>query len=597
VESVLTTPPRVRVQAPAPWSSQQAPPAGRAAQVPWAVLTAALLVGVWWIMAPRTPDLAGQVYRARLFEQAGFVLWNNGWYAGHQIPGYSLTWPWLGSWLGVRASGVVAVLASAYLFERLARRLYGPHTAAAATWFAVAAAGDAWIGRLTFALGVTFALAAALCAVRAVSEDGRASLARDQLAGLLGGICAATSPVAGLLLVLAYVSWAIGAAVSEGPPRSGRSIGRLVRAVATRVRPLRAAVLAPLVVVIALHVLFPEGGFEPYAASSIAAALAVTLAFVLALPREDRLLRVAAVVYAFANLLALAPTPMGSNIQRYGVLLAGPLLLCALGARGGLRSSRLPRWALLTALAGMGLWVVWGPIVQTLGTSDDPSTRASYYVPLERFLREHTAGPLRIEVPFTRSHWEAAFLPPRFPLARGWERQLDKRYDLELESHTLSARAYREWLGRLGVSYVALPDVPFDQSSDGEVRLIRQGVPYLREVFRSAHWRVFRVLDASPLVVPVERVGAGGAFAAGGGAVLTSLGEQSFALTVSSPGHYLVKVRYSPYWTVNSGVASVREGHGGFTEVLVRRAGVVAVGAQFSPAGAWRALGVALEGA
>ena len=222
VESVLTTPPRARSEASTPWPSSHAPPARRAARLPWGVLTAALLVGAWWIIAPRTPDLAGQVYRTRLFEQAGFVLWNNGWYAGHQVPGYSLTWPWLASWLGVRASGVLAVLASAYLFERLARRLYGERTAAAAVWFAVAAAGDAWIGRLTFALGVTFALAAALCAARAVSSKGRSSLARDPLAGLLGGICAATSPVAGLLLVLAYVSWAIGAVVSERSSRAGR---------------------------------------------------------------------------------------------------------------------------------------------------------------------------------------------------------------------------------------------------------------------------------------------------------------------------------------------------------------------------------------
>src|SRR5271166_2493242 len=111
VESVLTTPPRVRVEAPPRWPSPQAPPARRAVQVPWGVLTAAVLVGAWWIIAPRTPDLAGQVYRARLFEQAGFALWNNGWYAGHSVPGYSLTWPWLGSWLGVRASGALAVLA------------------------------------------------------------------------------------------------------------------------------------------------------------------------------------------------------------------------------------------------------------------------------------------------------------------------------------------------------------------------------------------------------------------------------------------------------------------------------------------------------
>ena len=57
-----------------------------------------------------------------------------------------------------------------------------------------------------------------------------------------------------------------------------------------------------------------------------------------------------------------------------------------------------------------------------------------------------------------------------------------------------------------------------------------------------------------------------------------------------------MRVRYSPYWTVSAGAASVREAGGGFTEVLARRAGAVAVDAQFSLDGAWRALGVALEG-
>jgi hypothetical protein len=557
-----------------------------------------VLLAAWLILAPRSPDLVGQVYRAGLFERAGFVLWDNAWYAGHHVPGYSLTWPWLASWIGVRASGALAVLASAYLFERLARMLYGPRTTAAAIWFAVAAAGDAWIGRLTFALGVSFALGAAIFAVRAVRAarctPARGGNARSNaaLAALLGAACAATSPVAGLLLVLAYCSFALGAAITD--PEAGRAGSRarvLARSFAARLRPLLPAVLAPLVVVLALEALFPEGGFEPYAASSIGAALAVTVAFLVALPREERLLRVAAAVYAFVNLLAIAPTPLGSNIQRYGILLAGPLLLCALGSRGGLKASRLPRWALIATLAGMGLWVVWGPAVQSLGVNGDPSTRASYYAPVVRFLRERSAVPLRIEVPFTRSHWESAFLAPHVPLARGWERQLDKRYDLVLESHTLSAAQYRRWLDRLAVSYVALPDVPFDQSSTREVQLIKRGLPYLQQVYRGAHWRIYRVLAAAPLASALP---AGSASAVGARAVrLSALGTDSFSLSVTAPGRFLVRVRYTPYWAVTSGTASVRQGPEGFTEVWAPRPGTIAVAARFSLAGAWRALGMA----
>ncbi len=312
------------------------------------------------------------------------MLWDNAWYAGHHVPGYSLTWPALGAAIGVRASGALAVLASAFLFERLARTLYGPRVAApAAVWFAVAAAADAWIGRLTFALGVTFALASALVLARGIV----CKRSYKTLASVLAALSAATSPVAGLLLVLALCSWALGETLAV-PAQGG-----VPRAFAARLRPLAAVIIAPLLVVLALQVLFPEGGFEPYAASSIAATLGVTLAFLLALPPHERVLRSAAYVYVVVNLICAIPvTPMGSNIQRYGILLAGPFLLCALGARGGLRASRLPRFALLVALGAMGLWVVWGPIVQTREVSGDPSTQASFYAPVEHFLRRTRAA-------------------------------------------------------------------------------------------------------------------------------------------------------------------------------------------------------------
>jgi hypothetical protein len=584
VESVLTTRPRQQPipRLPAP---RRAPRESLAVRAPWGVITATVLIALWMILAPQTPDLAGQVYRAGLFERAGFVLWDNRWYAGHHVPGYSLTWPWLASLVGVRVSGALAVLASAYLFERLARALYGPRTTAAAIWFAVAASADAWIGRLTFALGVTLALAAALVLVRGLGGPRRA----QALAATLAALAALTSPVAGLLLVLALCSWALGAAIAAPAIPGAHGARATAASFAYRLRPMRALVIAPVVVVVVLEALFPEGGFEPYAASSIIAALAVTVAFMLALPRDERVLRIGAGVYALVNLLCLIPiTPMGSNIQRYGVLLAGPLLLCVLGSRGGVDSSRLPRPALAVALAGMALWVLWGPVGQTLEVSGDPSTRAAFYAPVERFLAQHRSEPVRIEVPFTRAHWEAAFLAPDVSLARGWERQLDKRYDLVLESHHLDAAAYRAWLDREGVSYVALPDVAFDQSSSHEVRLLRAGLPYLREVMRSAHWRIFGVLDPSPLALRLPGSRAGARSAAG--VRLTALGVQSFALSVSTPGRFLVKVHYSPYWTVTRGAASVRSGPQGFTEVRASRPGEIAVAARFSLAGVWRAL-------
>ena len=45
------------------------------------------------------------------------------------------------------------------------------------------------------------------------------------------------------------------------------------------------------------------------------------------------------------------------------------------------------------------------------------------------------------------------------------------------------------------VAYVALPDVRLDEAGQAEGALIARGLPYLREVWRSAHWRLY-ALDA-----------------------------------------------------------------------------------------------------
>ena len=293
----------------------------------------------------------------------------------------------------------------------------------------------------------------------------------------------------------------------------------------------------------------------------------MTLAFLYALPREERLLRRGGWVYLGVTILSIAPTPMGSNIARYAVLLAGPLLLCAL-ARDGFRRAGRPLAATVLAVAGIVTWTAWGPVRESTGVIGDPSTSSAYYTPLKRFLATH-GGPLaRVEVPFTHSHWEAALLAPEFPLARGWERQLDTKYDPIFFKDHLTPRAYRAWLQGNAVSYVALPDVRLDGSSDEEAALIRRGLPYLREVLSSAHWRVFAVRGSAPL--------------ASSPAVLTELGHDSFTLRFATPGRSVVRLHYTRYWTVASGAACLKSAPGGWTAVSVSAPSVVRVAARFS---------------
>lgn len=552
-----------------------------------AVLLACVLVGAWLVLDPRSPDLAAQTYRAALFAREGMSVWDNNWYGGHHLPGYSLVFPWLALAVGIRAVGAITVLVSTLAFERVALAAYGPRARWGAACFALAAAGDLWIGRITFAVGVTFAVLAVLALTRS----------RAWVAAGLTALSAATSPVAGLLLGLAGASWALASIW----PRNGRSPRfRLTVAdlrqrrgagadASTRARKrawayarefvrspaVLALALPALAVVLPLEALFPEGGWEPFAASSVTATLAVTLAFLYALPRGERTLRIGGWAYLGVTLLSIAPTPMGSNIDRYAVLLAGPLLLCAL-RRDGWRQNGRPLAGTVAAVALIVVWTGWGPVRESSGVVGDPSTRASYYTPLERFLDAHGGSLVRVEVPFTHSHWEAALLAGRYSLARGWERQLDTKYDPVFFKEGLTPRAYAAWLHEDAVSYVALPDVRLDGSSDEEAALIRHGEPFLREAMRSKDWRVFEVLGSPPLASPPAR--------------LTELGHDSFGLRFGAAGRSLVRVRYTRYWTVVSGAACVEQAPGGWTWVDAQRRGWVRVAARFTLA---RAFGLA----
>ncbi len=160
------------------------------------LLLTAVLGSLWAIFEPRTADLAAQVYRSDLFARDGFALWDNAWFAGHQLLGYSVVFPPLASGIGLRAVGLLSVAVSVLCVEDLVTRLRPGTGPLVGAWFAAAAVGDLFIGRLTFALGTAVALLALVALTR-----------RWLLAGsLLCVACALTSPVAGLFLGLILVA-------------------------------------------------------------------------------------------------------------------------------------------------------------------------------------------------------------------------------------------------------------------------------------------------------------------------------------------------------------------------------------------------------
>jgi len=507
---------------------------------------AAVIAAAYLVVDPPSADLAAQTYRAGMFEAHGFLVWDNAWYGGHHMPGYSVLFPPLAALLGPRVVGGLAAVAAAWLFERIAAEHFGVRDARVGSiWFAAATGVNLVTGRLTFALGMAFALAGVLAATH--RRPGWASVA---------AFCSTlASPVAGLFLGLGAAAWFLAGGRRHDPERPAT----------VRRRDALLVGAAAVVPALALAVAFPEGGIHPFVGSSFWPSL-IGLAFVLAaLPKEERVLRAGVLLYGLATIASFTlDTPMGGNVTRLGAILAGPLLACLLWTRN-------PR--LLVALAiPLVYWQWTAPVRDWVRGSGDPSVRAAYYDEVLAVLEadpDAAARTFRVEVPFTANHWESRWVGNRLPLARGWERQLDTKVNDVFYEGTLTSARYARWLRENAVRYVALPDVPLDGSAQEEAALVRAGQPYLQQVHRGEHWRVFRVRGAQPLTAAP--------------AAVTRVDVQGFTLRAPAAGPVTVRIRWTPYWQVQGGDACVSRAPGDWTQVRVRRPGRIRVGVKFTP--------------
>ena len=150
-----------------------------------------------------------------------------------------------------------------------------------------------------------------------------------------------------------------------------------------------------------------------------------------------------------------------------------------------------------------------------------------------------------MEVVPTEFHWEADYVAPAMPLARGWERQLDEA-DNPLfygPAAHLNAASYRAWLVDNGVRFVAVPHARLDFAGISEARLVAAGVPGLDLIWRSPQWQLYRV-EGSPGIVSAP-------------ARLQSDSGDRIVVTTPQPGAVLVRVRYSPDWQLAAGEGCV----------------------------------------
>jgi hypothetical protein len=479
-----------------------------------------------WALGWQGADSPNYLFRIDLFRSAGFTVWNMAWYGGHYTFGYSTLLPPLGALMGPVALGVLAAVVAATSFDRLLVSLptvSESRRRIATLVFAAGTVTNLAVGRLAFALGLAAGLAAVLA--------GRAAWWRTAVA--LSLVTTLASPVAGFFLAMAWGA----VTLARRPWRAA-------------VAPVfcAAAALAP----IALSVLFfPEGGTYPFRRSSLFFVLgASALALVLA-PARNRVLRNGAILYAAAGVaMYVVATPMGGNIERLGMYIAAPVLIAVTPRR---------RVLLLLAALPLLLWWQWAPAFDGMFQAGaDPSSDSAYFQPLIDYVQLQPEVVGRIEIPFTERHYEAAYVAPVVPLARGWERQIDIAENPLFYADALDPEAYHTWLLDNGVQFVALPDASLDFSATREAALVASNPAFLQPVWQSEHWRVWKVLDSPGIVV--------------GPAQLAARSADSLVLDASAPGTVTVRVRWTRYWSVK-GPACVEETPDGWTALQVDHPG------------------------
>ena len=506
------------------------------------VALSVLLAAVYLILAPRTPDLAGHIFRAELFGREGFAIWNGQWYGGYHVLSYSVLMPPLSWLLGPQLLAALAAVAATACFEPLARRHFGAQAARlGAVWFALGSATSLFTNRVPFALGLAFGVAALLALQRR----------RRALSPGLGLLCGLSSPVAGLFLALAGTAHAF-AATGERAARARVDGGLLA--------------LAALGPPVALALAFPIGGYGPFDLDSWLPAGLLGVGMALLLPRRERTLRVAGALYAAGTTLALLiPTQIGITSTRLGEVMAGPVLACALYHHIRTRLA-IPIVAVLCCAA---LWQWWASVGDITKWLDDPVAEASYFDPLREWLALHD-DQARVEIPFTFGHWEGSEVASEAPLARGWLRQVDTGRHPIFYGEGLNELTYASWLSENAVRYVALPDAKPDWSSYRERALIERGLPYLKLRARFEHWRVFEVTLPAPMVIPKGDANI----------TLEQLGSDEVLLRVIEPGDAVVRVRWTPYWLAKGGCV---ERAGDWTRVTADEEGFLRLVTRFSP--------------
>jgi len=511
--------------------SADAPGGPRRARIA-GMATATALGLVYLVVHPASQDYASGDFRARLFRRGGY-LWNNLWFGGHPLPGYGIVSPALGAIFGVVPIAIVSLLVSTWCFVLLVERWRTTHPTLpdptlGVMLFACGCAVNLWGGRLTFGPAVMFGT---LCAVALQRHHRR-------LVVVFAALCGLSSPVGALSLAIILAAlW-----IAEAAPR---------RLVVT-------AMSAAVVPIGLLIVIFPEGGWFPFTWGSFVL-LASGLVIASWFARDVPFVRWLTAIYGAVALGAfLVRSPLGGNVVRLGWLGLGPAVAL---------SARQHRRVLVPVVAVCSL--VWSGAYVKMGFFPPAeAAKASYYEPLARYL-ETLPQPLRVEVVPTTTFSQADGLALQISgIARGWESQVDRELNPELNTGDLDSGTYHRWLLDNAVSVVALPHDSIRPQSRDEAAVIEAGAPYLTKVWASVDWDVYRVIDARPL--------------ADHGATIVKVEPERLTIDAPNTGWTEVKFRYTDLYRVSAGDACVEPTDAGWIRLLVHRAGRIELSVQLT---------------
>lgn len=480
------------------------------------LLTTAVAAAVhllWFLFfANSGGDIAAQDAWAEFVGRHPGTAYNLAWYGGMHPVSYSVVSPYLMSVLGVRTTMMVAGTVSSALTALILVRVpavRNPVACALAGVFAYLC--NALSGRVTFGLGMMFALGAVAAVFCWPHRWRYKRWAKAVIAAPLAGLATAGSPVAGLFLGV------VAAALFLNKRRPGAyAIG-----------------LPPVVVVVLSAWWFPFSGTQPMALGTLSLPFLYAVFVFFLVPRDWHTVRTAAVVYGAGTLLTyVVDSQIGSNVSRMAMLFAGVVLLAVLPYT----APRTRRWyALILVFAGLNFWIGFKGVDDIVRTAPTASWTREL-APLVNQLQKAGADRGRVEVVPASSHREASALAPYVNLARGWNRQADMKRNPLFYDDTLDPVNYRQWLDRWAVHYVVLPTGKPDSGGEQEAALVEKGQPYLKRVWSDANWKLFRVLDPVPLADPP--------------ATVERAGDDELMIHVQSAGRVLIRIPYSRWLAV-----------------------------------------------